>query len=349
MFKKLTILTLILALVLSGCAGKPNLTAKETLVKIMEKEASLENMGASMDMLMNVEFDEEKIGNDPEAAGIVSMFKDLKMKLNFTGINMKSDFQIGFDGSVFLNGLNINVDGYIDKEMAAVNYPMMGKYITVDFKELIQMANENGDANISEDIVERVVKDFNTVIMPKVMDYTTEALSDEDVKFVEDYAFMVDGKEVKEKAIVYTISPDRMMDFSKGFYKKLAYDEEVYNMLKAYNIPDFPADFETFKSEFDEVMAEMEKEEAQVQVQEMFKDMNYDIAMAYNDDFTPKYTKMKMDMTIDTQEEEVGTIGYKYDVDVVYNYKDLKVEKPELTEENSMNFMMLLQNMFMMP
>ncbi len=349
MLKKISILTLILALVLSGCAGKPNLTAKETLVKIMEKEVELNEIGASMDVLMNVDFDEEKLGQDPEAGAMLGMFKDLKMKLNFTALDIKSDFKIGFDGSVDLNGLNVNVDGYIDKDMAAVNYPMMGKYITVDFKELIKMANESGEANISEDIIERVVKDFNTVLMPKIIAYTTESLAEEDVKFVEDYAFMVNGEEVKEKAIVYTIAPDKMMDFSMDFYKKLAYDEEVYNMLKAYNIPDFPADFETFKSEFDKAFAEIDKEEAQTEIQEMFKDMNYDIAMAYNDDYTPKYAKMKMNMTIDTQEEEVGKIGYKYDVDVVYNYKDLKVEKPELTEENSMDFMMLIQGMLMTP
>ncbi len=347
MLKKITVLTLVLALVLVGCAGKPNLTAKETLVKMMEKEASLENVGATMDMLMNVEFDEEKLGQNPEAGAMLSMFKNLKMKLNFTGLNMKSDFKVGFDGSVDLNGLNINVDGYIDKEMAAVNYPMMGKYITVNFKDVIKMANESGEANISEDIVERLVKDFNTVIVPKVMAYTTESLAEEDVKFAEDYAFMVDGEEVKEKAIIYTIAPDKMMDFSIGFYKKLAYDEEVYNMLKAYNIPDFPADFETFKAEFDKAMAEINQEEAQAEMQKMFKNMNYDIAMAYNDDYTPKYAKMKMDMSIETEAEEVGKISYKYDVDVVYNYKDLKVEKPELNEENSMDFMMFLQSMMM--
>ncbi len=349
MFKKITILTLILALVLSGCSGKPNLTAKETLVKIMEKEADLNEVGADMNILMNVNFDEEKIGQDPEAGAILGMLKDLKMKLNFTAVDMKSDFKIGFDGSVDLNGLNVNVDGYIDKDMAAVNYPMMNKYITVDFKQLIKMANESGEVNISEDIIERVVKDFNTVITPKIMAYTAEALDDEDVKYVDDYKFMVDDKEVKERAIAYTISPDNMMDFSINFYKKLAHDEEVYEMLKAYNIPDFPADFETFKSEFDEAIAEIDQEEVQKEFKEMFDGMEYEIVMAYNDDYTPEYANVKMDMTIDLQEEEIGKIDYKYDVDVVYNYKDLKVEKPELDEENSMDIMTLLQTMFMMP
>ncbi len=347
MLKKLSIITLVLALILTGCTGKADLTAKETLVKMMEKEASLENIGAKMDMVMNIEFDEEKVGQNPELAGVVGMMKNVKMSVNYTALDMKSDFKVGFDGSADLNGFSVNVDGYIDKEMAAVNYPMMGKYITINFKDLIKMGNENSETQIPEDIVERVIKDVNSVLVPKVLAYMTEALKEEDVKFVEDYAFMEDGKEVKEKAVVYTISPDNMMEFTMGFYKKLAYDEEVYNTLKAYNIPDFPADFETFKAEFDKVIAEVDKEEVESELKKAFENMNYDIAMSYNDDYTPKHAKMKMDMKIDTEEEEVGEIGYKYDIDVVYNYKDLKVEKPELNEENSMDFMMLLQSMMM--
>ncbi len=347
MFKKISILILVFTIILAGCSGAPELTAKETLDKMMEKQVEMDNVAAKIDMVMSIEFDESKMSDNPEAAEMLSMFENIKASLDFNAVDMKNDFKMNFDGSFDLNGMSMNIDGYIDKEMAAVNYPMMGKYITITYKDLFDLAKENGEAEIPSDIVERVVGDMNKVFVPKVIKYMTESFTEEDVKFVDDYVFMVDGEEVKEKAVVYTIAPDKMMDISLGMYKALAYDEEVYNTLKGYDIPDFPADFETFKAEFDKVFAEVENDEVQAEMKEAFEGMTYDIAMAYNDDFTTKYAKITVDMKIDTEDESVGEVGYKYDVDVVYNYKDVKVEKPQLNDENSMDFMMFLQGMMM--
>ncbi len=342
MLKKLSILILAFTIVLAGCSTTPQLTAKETLVKMMEKQVELDSVGAKIDMVMSVKFDESKLSGNEEAASMLGMLENITANFDLKAVDMKNDFKMSFDGDVNLNGMGVNIDGYMDKEMAAINYPMLGKYVTVNFKDLISLMRESGEADLPDDIVERVVSDLNKVFIPKVNKYMADSYADEDVKFVDEYTFVVDGEEVKEKAVVYTISPDKLTDVSMGMYKALAYDEEVYNTLKAYDIPDFPADFETFKSQFDEAFAEIDKDEMQAEMKEALAGMTYDIAMAYNDDFTTKYAKITVDMKIDTKDESVGEVSYKYDVNVVYNYKDVKVEKPELTDQNSMDFKMLL-------
>ncbi len=351
MFKKISILILALTLVLAGCAGAPEITAKETLTKVMDKQVELNDVAVKFNLAANVELDEAVLESDPSAAEIISMFKDFKATFGYKVVDMKSDFKASFDGSVDLDGVTVAFDGYLDKEMAAVNYPMLGKYVTVNFKEVIDMAKsmaaEEAAAEVSDDLVERIIKDINEVFMPKVVKYTNETLTDEDVKFVDDFAFVVDGEEVKEKALVYTLTPERMTDYSLGLYKYLAYDEEVYNTLKAYDIPDFPADFETFKAEFDKIFGEFEDEEMKAEMKKAFEGVTYEIAMAYNDDYTVKYSKIRVDAEIDTEDETIGVIKYNYAVDSAYEYKDIVVEKPELNDENSMDFMMFIQSMMM--
>ncbi|PID79914.1 MAG: hypothetical protein CSB19_01475 [Clostridiales bacterium] len=343
MYKKITALLLVAVLVLAGCAGQEKLTAKETLVKVMTKSTEIENIGADMNIVMNMSFDEEKMDENAQAVAMLDMFKNIEMALKFDAQNVKSDAKVSFDGSLNLNGMAFMVDGYLDKEMAAVNYPMMGKYITANFKELIALANEQGDVELDENLIENVIADYNTVFIPKLLKFYTDSLTDDDVKFEEDYKFTVDGEEKTAKALVFTIAPERMTEISKDLYKKLAEDEEIYNALKKYNIPEFPADFETYKSELNEITKDLEDEDAKEKFEDVFKSFNYDIAMSYDDQYRTQYMKATMSAKIDTEDEEMGEMSYEYKIDGAYRYDDIKAVKPELTEENSMDILTLLQ------
>ncbi len=342
MYKKITVLLLVAALVLAGCAGEEKLTAKETLVKVMTKSTEIENLGADMNIVMNMKFDEDKMGDNAQAIAMLDMFKNIELGLKFDAQNVKSDFEMSFDGSLNLNGMAFMVDGYVDKEMAAINYPMMGKYITANFKDIIALANEDGDVVLDDNLVENIIADYNAVFVPKLLSIYTDSLAEEDVKLVEDYKFMVDGKEETKKAIVFTITPQRMVDMSMDLYKKLAVDEDVYNALKKYNIPDFPTEFEEYKAELNDKIDLLENDKSDVNLDDVFKSFNYDMAMSYDENYRMQFIKATMSATIDS-EEEIGEISYEYKIDGAYRYDGITAVKPELTQENSMDIMTLLQ------
>ncbi len=350
MYKKLSALILALTLILSACSGAPavKLTPKETLEKIQET-ALAQNM-ASFEMTAVTDTNMEGEAASAEAAQALDMMKNLKMDIKgaVTGIK-EGEFAMNLDFTVDMNGLAINAGGYLDSKELIVNYPMLGKLVVVNFEELMTMAKdmapEEATEQLKPELVEKVINDYRSILVPKLSKYMIKNIPDESLVLEDEHVFTYKEEEIKAPALKMSLNAEQYVTMMKGLITDLSNDEEIYNALKSYEIPEFPATFDEYKMQITDLIESEDFKKAFEQFSAEGNEMQVDAIYGYDKDYLVTVAETKSNSKVNNEEQEL-----KMDITQTavakMNYKDVKVEKPEVTEENSMGLQELMM-MFM--
>ncbi len=349
MYKKFSVLILALTLVLSACSTPvAKLTPKETLDKIQAK--SLELDAYAFEMTGTMDTNVEGAEDNAEATQALEMMKNIQMDMDGTFTGMKSgEYATNMNFNVDMNGLGVKAGVYLDTKEIIVDYPMLGKLVVVKFDELMDMvkqyAPEEEAEKLDTELINKVTKDIKDVFIPKLTEYSLKNIPEDSLELIDEYAFKYkEEEEVKMPALKMTLNAEQYQKMTLGLIDDLTNDEEIYNTIKAYEIPDFPATFEEYQADLKEATESEEFKKAFNQADEG-ADMNVVSIYGYDKDYLVQVGEMTSSTTVKEEEQEI-TVSVSQNFAFKMNYKDVKAEKPEVTEENSMGLEELMM-MFM--
>ncbi len=345
MFKKLSAVILAFSIIFTGCTGatQTQLSAKEVMLEIQKQSLAQDKANFDMVGTFNMEAPDAD-QNDPNTAAVLNMMKDMKYSLTgaYKGLEA-GDFAFSGEGSFEMNGITVKGSLYLDQEDLIIDYPALGKLVDIKFEELINLINtQTGSDVVSMDLVKKIAGDYKTVFAPKISDKFVENLPEEALELIPEYSFKFKDEEVKDKALKLVLNETQYQDLMMAVIKDLANDEEIYNTIAKYEIPDFPATFDEFKTKVNDAL---EDPKAKEQMEKAFSasSMNMETYYSYDDKYLPTMLNITTTQTtkVPTQEKEM-TFTMSQDIQAKMNYDEVEITKPEITADNSMGIQELM-------
>ncbi len=340
-YLKLSLILLIIALLLStfsGCGKKePDLTAKETLDKIFQQSATLQDYTVEFEGKMNMTMEGDI---DPEAAAMIQMFQNIEYNGSLQMAKQQVLSHMGMNFNINMSGMSMAIEAYFDGEQIIVKYPLLPQYIVLNLSSA--MDELTAYENLNETFTyENIIKDMDTLIvqwMPGYYSKMVDAIDETALELIDSHEFLIGGESIKSRAIKMTMTPDMMVDVIDVMMEQAIADETLYNILKKYDQYDDLGTFEEFKAEIQEGRSEMLAALDLDELQNSMNDMDYTYIMGYDKDFKPILMDMKISMVV---EEDMLNIKSRVDTSGVlkYNYSKPTINFPEITPENSMDLM----------
>lgn len=335
MNKKVFVLLLVVSLIVMGCT-QAQLSPKEVYQKISDQGMQGKDVRVDFDGKMNADI----AGNDmpSEVAAVQSMMQNIGFEGYALVQDMLTSPRAYAEYKIDMNGMAISLDAYIDDELIALNYPMMGKYIIFNYSDLNEMISESSDNQFDISKIKDIIGDLQKTIIPKINKVIVDKIDENSLSLEKDFEFTVKGEPVKADALKVVLTKENMKEVYYAMIELALTDEEIYNTIAKYNFPDVPATFDEFKQVISE---EMSREKFDKMWDEMYSaDSAFDYVyyIGYDKDYNPTYMKADINVSMSPEGADNTTMTYEMSMNGKYSYDNITVEKPELTPENSINF-----------
>lgn len=334
-------LALIVAIALvTGC--QPKLTAKQTLEKISQISMLQNQMGVDFEGKMDMDFTGEV---PPEAEAYMGMLKNITFNghMDLKETDKLADMAMKY--TVNLNGLSMEIEAYFDGEQVIIKYPVLPQYIVLNIKTIIEEGLD--EAGLATDInYDTMISDLEGLSKTWVPGFYTKMMAglDESTLTLHDaYSFTFEDKTVTSKAVEVSINAQQLKNLIGAALDQTMESREVYDLIKKYDTENAIESFETYQEQIktakDEIMAELDSEEAL----KALDSLKYTYVIGFDKKYKPTYMAANMSLAIDDEMTDMNatvnmTANYRY------VYDDIVVTMPELNEQNSLTFEDLMGN-----
>jgi len=331
--KKVLSLLLVFVLAISVFTGCKKETPKEALQKGFENSLNIKTSQSSFDMTLNFDFDASEA---PDQAFLLQMINGSTVKGEFTSDIDKMELagQLVLD----MNGMSYTSDIFSTPEKVVLKVPMMNKYLIMD---------QNMSAD-DQDKQKEDMKKLNT----EVMDTLLSNIKDENIKVLEKEKISTPEGEVEVTGYAITFNNDEMMKVMDDLLSYLFKNEIFRNSMKNSIKNQAKLEGEELSDEEVDAKVKEAEEEMNKAITEMKEHLTFDsleVIYGLDKDYNVRSSSVKGTVSIKDDENIQNPISIKFDVNSQnWNInKPVKIEIPELNEENSMK-MEELSNQFPM-
>lgn len=340
MFKKITsVLMLMIVLVLfTGCKDDKIENPGEVLENAYKETINLDSYQEKSEISLNVDFEglteEEKV----QVEQIKSIINEVKLVSDFKYLKDEESDDIELSGQVSLENLNLpilpfepKIEMYMDFENMIVKNPMDGKYLIMNLEELSKLSN----VDYAEEFNYENMKEKNEKIVKEVIEKFKENMNTEKVTKV------VNEEELTLDKIEITVEKDKIFDMLVEYINSDFYKDQLISQFKLQG-------FETEKPE------EMAKEVQKTMLKSIEEFRNNEKL---------KMEDLKLTYYIENEKtirasEITGNIEFEFEGKKIFieldasselfNINEIEeIEKPELTDENSVDYQEYIMNQMM--
>lgn len=338
---------LLIALIVSATGCQPKLTAKETYERMQSNALTQAHASLSFSGDFGITFDEqttEALKQDPATGTLVNMFKNVTFKGK--GQYQKTDRigKMGLNYDLDLNGLTMKMDLFFDEEQLIVKYPLFPQYLVLNVEEGIAKINELGDLNLT---YTSLLEDYNTLIQgwyPEYVKQHAATFEETDIELLDKYDFTVDGKTVSSKAIRLKMDVNTFVKSNEALVKSLSESQQIYDLLKKYDINSELGTFEEYQSELKTQLEAMDLGTADPEAMAMLEKMTMDYVIGFDKSYRMTYVDFSLDMPI--EDPSIGAVTLKMSMDAAMSYDPVEIVFPELTEDNQLSIIdFMMQNL----
>lgn len=335
MNKKIFALLIVVSLLVMGCT-QAQLTPKEVFQKMSDQGMQGKDMRLDFDGTMNMDITGDDMSS--EVAAAQSMMQNIGFEGYALVKDMLSSPRAFAEYKIDMNGMTISLDAYIDDELIALNYPMMGKYIVFNYNDINEMISENSDNQFDISKIKDMIGDFQKTILPKVNKVVIEKIDEGALSLEKDFEFTVKGETAKANALKVVLTKENMKEVYYAMIELASTDEEIYNTIAKYNFPNVPSTFDEFKQMISEQMSREKFDEMWDKMYNSDGALDYVYYIGYDKDYNPTYLKADAKLSMSPENANNVTMDYDMSMNGKYSYDSITIEKPELTPENSINF-----------
>lgn len=322
--KKALSLLMVFVLAISLFTGCKKETPKEVLQKGFENSLNMKTSQSSFDMTLNFDFDTSEA---PDQAFLLQMINGSTIKGEFKNDvdKMESSGLLTLD----MNGMSYKSDFFSTPEKVAFNMPLMNKYIIMD-------PNTSVD---DQDKQKEDMKKFSN----EVMNTFLSNIEDENIQVLEKEKISTPEGEVEITGYKINFNNDEMMKVMEELLSYLFKDEMFKNTM-INNIKN-QAKLEGKELSDEEISAKIKDAEDEMNkaIENMKKNLSFDnleVTYGLDKDHNIRSSSIIGKLSVKNDENNQKAMSIKFNADSKnWNInKPVKIDIPELNEENSIKF-----------
>ncbi|TDT60967.1 hypothetical protein [Fonticella tunisiensis] len=324
MNRKLLGILLALAIFASSLAGFSKNIFRQYNESI-QKTASAQKMNQSIDFELKMDSSGLNLPSDEQQ--ILKLYGS-SIKGSITS-KYDADKKLGsFEGNVGLSEIIFNFKGFFKEDKLILQLPVLPKYLVIDIKEL-NKEKEGNALKVQNDFQRKLLNQWNSVVTKDKIKKTGDkklSIGGENVDTTEFELNLTDG-DVKK---LITGLLDAMLKDEK-FKKMIVESIKEENPQGNVSDADIQKEIDNTVSEFESVLKDVVIENAKytgnIDKNSYLVQENYEFILSAN---VPDAGKLKESIKFTVKRWSIG--------------KDVTVELPKLTKENSMSLQELIEN-----